>query len=999
MPITEHTINDSLAGLLRETRFVWQVEEAVSSENTGMLRGNAKRPDILVVEKNVSPVTIETEVLPAVSVEAEAKARLGEHVRSTGGTILSSLAVRLPDRLRTTSSPQALLAGLRGASDLEMALYTGQDASNASRWPVTGWTAGTVTDLSLLTQLASVPVDLIDKAADELVNGVSEAAGLLDHLSRSHAGAIHKISATLHQEDGEQTRRMAATILANAFVFQESLAGGPGALGDVNSLAQLRGSKDGLNKSTVLTEWRKILAVNYWPIFDIARRILELIPAAGSRAVIDRLAGTADRLVENRLMRSHDLTGVVFQRLIADRKFLAAYYTTPASAALLVGLAVRPDRTPAGGTWADGRALTKLRVADFACGTGTLLSTAYHRLGQLHEMAGGNAEALHPDMMADVLVGCDVLPAAAHLTASMISGVHPAVKYRQSSIMTVAYGRQPDGSVALGSLELLDPQKKLDIVAITAKAAGATGETARDTWSDLPDASFDLVIMNPPFTRATGQEGKKVGVPNPMFAAFGSTEKDQRQMAKATERLAEGTSAHGNAGEASIFLALADHKIKPGGTLALVMPLSLLTGEAWEASRALLARQYGSLILVSISAAAAEDMSFSADTGMGECLVVGRKEPNSRRRATFVVLKRRPDYPMVGERTAEMLGRLVAAADLRQLEEGPVGGTPLYFGDELIGEALDAPLPPSGGWNPTRIADLSLAQAAYQLGTKGRVWLPGVPRAHAVVLPITHVGKIGNLGPYHADINGTTATGGIRGPFEVAPVAPGGTPTYPVLWAHEAERERTMVFEADCEGRPRHAKARDERLMVEFKVKKVWSAASHAHYNQNFQFNSQATAWQFTRRKTIGGRAWPSVKLKAPDHEKALVTWGNTTLGLLLHWYHANKQQAGRGNVVPTQLETMPILDVTALTAKALKRILEAFDELATQELLPIHRLAEDPVRRLLDERIGRALGVPASWFTDGGVLDILRRKLAAEPSIRGAKSGAVPETDRTSPP
>ena len=43
-------------------------------------------------------------------------------------------------------------------------------------------------------------------------------------------------------------------------------------------------------------------------------------------------------------MRSHDLTGSVFQRLIVDRKFLAAYYTTPAAAAMLIGLAITPDK-------------------------------------------------------------------------------------------------------------------------------------------------------------------------------------------------------------------------------------------------------------------------------------------------------------------------------------------------------------------------------------------------------------------------------------------------------------------------------------------------------------------------------------------------------------------------------------------------------------------------------------------------------------------------------
>ena len=41
-----------------------------------MVRGSAARPDILIVEANVSPVCIETEVLPAVTVEVERGDRL-----------------------------------------------------------------------------------------------------------------------------------------------------------------------------------------------------------------------------------------------------------------------------------------------------------------------------------------------------------------------------------------------------------------------------------------------------------------------------------------------------------------------------------------------------------------------------------------------------------------------------------------------------------------------------------------------------------------------------------------------------------------------------------------------------------------------------------------------------------------------------------------------------------------------------------------------------------
>src|SRR2546425_6572106 len=103
MATIESTMNDALAALLRKTRRAWRTTDVVSSENTGMLVGSNKRPDILVLEPSVSPVAIETEVIPAITVESETIARLGETVRTNGRLILSSIAVRLPDRLKKCS--------------------------------------------------------------------------------------------------------------------------------------------------------------------------------------------------------------------------------------------------------------------------------------------------------------------------------------------------------------------------------------------------------------------------------------------------------------------------------------------------------------------------------------------------------------------------------------------------------------------------------------------------------------------------------------------------------------------------------------------------------------------------------------------------------------------------------------------------------------------------------------------------------------------------------
>ncbi|MGC0321079.1 hypothetical protein ABIG06_001708 [Bradyrhizobium sp. USDA 326] len=987
MPTTEHTINDALASVLKGGRQAWR-DNVIHSETTGMLKGVSARPDILVLEPDVSPVAIETEVIPAPTVEPEALSRLGANIKSTGRTILSSIAVKLPKRLRNFSNG-TLRAELMSASDLEMALFTGTSPTKAARWPHNQWISGSVSDLSILTQAASVPPEVIDRAADELISGIREAAGLFDEAAASHEGALQKISRELRQEAGEQTWRMASAILANAFVFHEGLAGGPGKLSKVRSIEELKGEGE-LSRATVLEEWRKILEVNYWSIFDIARRILEATPAKISKSVVDTMARVSAKLLEHRLMRSHDLTGAVFQKLIADRKFLAAYYTTPPSAALLAGLAIGGDTTPAGKLWADTESLKHLRIADFACGTGTLLSAAYQRVGQFHELAGGDARLLHSYMMGGSLVGCDVLPAAAHLTAATLSSVHPTLKYAESSIMTLAYGKQKDGGVALGSLDLLDPQRRFEILAITAKAAEGTGESLKDIWTSMPHGGFDLVIMNPPFTRATGHEGKKIGVHNPMFAAFAADAETQKIMGRVAANLTANTSAHGNAGEASIFLVLGDRKLKQGGTIALVLPLSFMLGEAWEESRALVSKKYQDLIFVTNAGLGGSDLSFSSDTDMGECLVVGRKGFKGGKRSTFVTLNERPDSTISGTHIASSIQSLISHSKLRKLEDGPLGGTPLLLGSELVGHAVSAPT--AEGWNLARVRDFSTAQSAYQLSL-GKLWLPSCKQPEPLSLPMTKIKVIAQIGPYHADINGRTAKGEIRGPFDIHPAPTKGVPTYPVLWSHDAERERAIAFEAESEAIPVVGSDFEEQALIDDKIEKIWATASFVHFNRDFRFNSQSTAMQFTKRKTIGGRAWLSLKLANKRQEKALALWGNSTLGLLLYWWLANKQQAGRGSIGKSALQDLTILDVTKLSEIQLRQVEDIFDAVAGEPLRPLNELHSDTNRQVLDRRLMvDVLGLPDTLHAQGGPMDLLRMKLAAEPSIVGHKKPEKPQ-------
>jgi hypothetical protein len=196
-----------------------------------------------------------------------------------------------------------------------------------------------------------------------------------------------------------------------------------------------------------------------------------------------------------------------------------------------------------------------------------------------------------------------------------------------------------------------------------------------------------------------------------------------------------------------------------------------------------------------------------------------------------------------------------------------------------------------------------------------------------------------------------------------------------------------MQFEADSEGIVRQGANRVEEAMVAKKVARVWATASHCHFNADFGFSSESTGMQFTSVKSIGGRAWPSIALGSIEQEKALVLWANSSLGLLLRWWHSNKQQPGRGSIGVSALASLPVLDVTKLSKDALAKAVALFDELKHKELRPVNEIAQDTVRAEIDTRLAtEVLGFPPELVAPDGPLALLRQKLALEPSIAGSK-------------
>ncbi len=962
MATSEPEINIALAEVLNSLRSNWKV----GGEQLGKLQGSHRQPDVIVAAEGSAPVVIETEVLPAVTVENDARSRLGETLSTSDQRIDSVIAARVPLRFRDLSEGQLREALRDSRAGIEYALLSGVSAESYERFPDTGWLTGGAADLARLAYNAGIPKHAIEAAADRLEWGVTAAAEHLSDAIKLRPDIGPMIAERLQQEDGPQTHRMAMTIVTNAIVFQENLAGSHG----IVSIESLRAASGRIDHAAVLNEWRKILAVNYYPIFDIARQVIECMPTSLASDTLGTLAATARDLIRDGVTRSHDLSGVVFQRLIADRKFLATFYTTPSAAALLAMLAL-PEQ--------DGQqAYDNFQVADFSCGTGTLLSAAYRRFVALHEMQGGSAKEFHHRAMEDAIVGADIMPMSVHLTASMLASAYPTEQFAKTRLYTLPYGRQQKGHYALGSLDLLAEDARIRPLFRTGAPVRTTGSGSEEVTNrfDVNPGEFDLVIMNPPFTRPTNHAGARSKIPNPAFAGLGTDKEEQDWMAALAKSLGQATCASGNAGLASYFIALADRMVADNGTVAMVLPLAVLQGQSWQKARDLWRKDYENIVVVSIAAEKGREKSFSADTDMGEVLVVARKRSKggNKGRGIFVNLVRRPRTPMEGEEIGQQVLRLAHSGEVRQLEDGPYGGSMILVGQEKVDEVLDCPIPESDQWPVAGIVDLSLAQTAYQL-TLGKLWLPGIVGADAYPLPVTVLREIGHLGYLHRDINGA----GERGSFDInSPYTAGAT--YPTLWGHDTTRERSMVVEPDSEARIRIGK--------EERAHQIWAARSRIHHNADFRFNSQALAVAFTEQQTLGGASWPNIVLNQPDHEQLHTLWSNSTLGGLMYWWHSSKQQSGRGRMPRLQAASMPVLNIDALSNTQVEQANAVFEDLKHRHMLPFNEAARDEVRKELDYRLlVDVLGMPADLISS---LDLLREKLCAEPSIHGGKKSKV---------
>ena len=980
----------------------WQARE----ELRGALRGPKTKPDVLITREDGPPIVLETEYPPAATVTDDCMKSIGRElepaVAGAAGTVSSVIAIRATEELHECATGDDAQWMLESGHEIEYAVYQG-DEREQIRFPQSGYIKGDIRDLVDFIRPAAEPQDAINRATEIFENGIADAAILIQGNAR-HTGIGEAIGTELRQQwpaypdqppttkaeleqekadqnAREQTAKMTAAMLINALAFQQNLAGfsaevevdGCKETRTIKSLAQVREATGGLHPDDVIAEWDNILSINYWPIFHIAKKLLLLIPPTIAARLLDRMAQTANAIQD--AIKQNDVAGTVFQRLIADRQTLATYYTRPESTTLAAYLAVPDDLD-----WADSETLKNYRIADYACGSGGLVLAAYQRARELHRNHGGNPDAVHGYMMENSLTACDIMPAAVHLTSSLLSSVAPRERYTGTRNVLYPFGGtgEYDGKgkpvVNVGSLDLLDinTTKHQAVLPLNEQMVLGATQERRAIEVEMSPLSQSLVIMNPPFTTPTNHAADHAKPGNPAFAAFNTTLEEQKVMAETVRRLARGTISDGNAGLGSNFSQIAHNMVKPGGHIALVLPLSAALGGIWDGEqewswqklRRLLSDGYNDIVVISIAQSRDVDSSFSADTNLAEVVIIARRLEHGERpcrQGYFVNLYHRPADKLAAQETARSIRK--AIAQLNQLDDG----IEIQIGGEIVGAVRLENAPRRSSWTTTRVANIGLVNTAKCL-VDGQLYLP--QRSQPIAMPMASIGKIGSIGPLARDISEAG-----RGPFETKKGANAGT-EWPMLWSRDSSTQRQMATLPDTSGTVRKG---ESEAAVE-----LWNKASHLHFNITFRFNSNPTAAAYTEKRTLGGRAWPNLQIGSSEMEKAVCVWLNGTLGLLGYWIISNRVQSGRGTVSITTLPTVPALDVTRLDAERLKAAVQIYDDLCNEQMLPANEAWRDPVRQELDRRlITEVLGLDDDAVEQ---LGILRQQWCREPTVSGTK-------------
>ena len=769
------------------------------------------------------------------------------------------------------------------------------------------WREGTVADLAESVKHAPAEVDDADMAAGMLLVALEGAREIPPSARRELAHVLKLPTPSGKHQDGDYLKRTkrALLVLATAMLFHHRLQGrlgdqprewsgewppaSPGACaGDAQSV-------DAHDEA-----WKAILAVDYKPVFETARVVLaELKSVNDSDRLVSRLAGEVARIARRTTGLRHDLLGRVFHRVLETAANDGSFYTSSAAATLLAGIALRADMLD----WSDPDAVAQLRIADFACGTGTLLMAAAERIREIR-WADGPPDEVYETLLAELLVehvlwGYDINLTATHMTASTLGMLSPRTKFRQMNVYSTEL-RVLDGQAYTGSLEFLAGQPRLAAWPQLNRQVDGDREDEDARRGKMPPR-MDLVIMNPPFTSQSLRHDQ-----------FTETEeqsiKEREKEILAGEPYRAAARLHSSGG---MFIALGTSRVKDDvGTLALILPSVVPTAPGNLALRQYLADAFHIELIV--SSHDPQRIFFSENTKIGEVLLVCRRwasdapKPPTR----FVNLAKNP---------ATVLDAL---ALVRQIEANDAGS---YTTQHVSAERIAR-----GDWDACNFFSPHLVEEYRALSDTP---------ALCALSEIADVGPIGQQARV-AYTRSEVPTGSGRR----------------ALWYHKTSVSTSMRARPDVYIEP----VPEKRKMAD----SYWEKRSRLLLPHRLRLNLARVAAVVLDAPAVGS-LWTPCRPRDGDArtEAALCAWLNSSPGLFALLAGRDNRVLSYPQFSLHTLRSVPVPDFRALGDEPRDALAAAFEQLKDKPFKPFPHMAEDDVRHDLDNTVADALGLEREWL------------------------------------
>lgn len=451
----------------------------------------------------------------------------------------------------------------------------------------------------------------------DIVHGLSK---YLEQDPLQYQSLFESVVTSVAEKKGtiKAARKGAAYLLLNQIVFYHVIS----KQGYVPEIDE----KDLRSPSQLFTEYFRAVTdtMNYHAIFDFD--VASIFPRKANQFIVD-LVRNIKEIAPEEITRS--LLGSIFHTLIPQdvRKPLAAYYTNPAAATLLANLAINT---------------CSCKVADLACGSGTLLVAAYNKKA---ELSGGSiTEELHKRFIEKELTGIDVMPFAAHLAVVQLGLKNPGymtdrvrIGVWDSTVLKPESTIDPlHTAMPLGQRRLQD-YDEANVTRVRRKRGAVSG---KGMGASFVMGKFDVILMNPPFSR-------KQHITRQLRAELRERFRDHKDYLTAGQNYN------------LYFVYLADRFLENEGRLALVLPATMLRQQSSKGFRELMSERYcvDFVILTEFRSAFSEDTSFR-----DMLLIASRKSrDNNNHAAVFAMLKVLPSQANCNE----------ICSDLTKFHEGP----------------------------------------------------------------------------------------------------------------------------------------------------------------------------------------------------------------------------------------------------------------------------------------------------------------------------------------